>query len=143
MGEMFSSVSACFSHFVFQPVCDVFVNYLSNGSDSYVDIRTKGFSIRVRTSIRLPLPPNPTTPPGAAAAHVLSTSDTAQTPLFCILDEAQHAATHHSPSAPTILLHTAPSCTKSCAHGRASRLGAVFHGHSWQEHIQRQWHLLL
>jgi hypothetical protein len=81
--------------FVHPQVWDVFHALsckLSNASDSYVNVRTKDLLTHVRTLCsRFPsFNSNPT--------RTLSTSDTAQTPLFCILDEAQHAATHHTPS---------------------------------------------
>jgi len=89
--------------FVHPQVWDVFHALsckLSNASDSYVNVRTKDLLTRVRTlcsrSQQRPLPSNSSNP--TSAARTLSTSDTAQTPLFCILDEAQHAATYHSTS---------------------------------------------
>ncbi|KIJ99806.1 hypothetical protein K443DRAFT_8140 [Laccaria amethystina LaAM-08-1] len=84
--------------FVHPQVWDVFHALsckLSNASDSYVNVRTKDLLTRVRTLCSR-FPSFNTNP--ASGARTLSTSDTAQTPLFCILDEAQHAATHHTTS---------------------------------------------
>ena len=87
--------------FVHPQVWDVFHALsckLSNASDSYVNVRSKDLLTRVRALCSRSPSFNSTNPTSAGTARTLSTSDTAQTPLFCILDEAQHAATHHSTS---------------------------------------------
>jgi hypothetical protein len=80
--------------FVHPQVWDVFDELsckLSNASDSFVNTTTKMLLSTVRNNLSVQ-PGDPNT------ALQMSTAETAQTPLFCVLDEAQYAATQHSSS---------------------------------------------
>jgi len=81
--------------FVHPQVWDVFdelSSKLSGASDSFINSKTKSLLTNVRTLCSYLAPGTSST------TSQMSTSDTAQTPLFCVLDEAQHAATQHSSS---------------------------------------------
>ena len=82
--------------FVHPQVWDVFDELsckLSNTSDSFINTTTKFLLSTVRSNLSLVVQP---------ANHIptlqMSTAETAQTPLFCVLDEAQYAATQHNSS---------------------------------------------
>jgi hypothetical protein len=80
--------------FVHPQFWDVFYELsckLSGASDSFINKKTK----TLLTSIRGLLCSKITTGSHTAQAQ-MSTSETVQTPLFCVLDEAQHAATQHN-----------------------------------------------
>ncbi|KIM37392.1 hypothetical protein M413DRAFT_20297 [Hebeloma cylindrosporum] len=64
---------------------------LSGATDSFINTKTKA----LLTNVRGLLCSGITTGSHSTQAQ-LSTSDTPQTPLFCVLDEAQHAATQHN-----------------------------------------------
>ena len=82
--------------FVHPQVWDVFDELsckLSGASDSFINTTTKTLLSTIRSNLSLAVQPgNPTT------VLQLSTAETAQTPLFCVLDEAQYAATQHNSS---------------------------------------------
>ena len=80
--------------FVHPQVWDVFDELsckLSNASDSFINTTTKMLLSNVRSHLSVE-PRDPIT------ASQMSTAETAQTPLFCVLDEAQYAATQHNSS---------------------------------------------
>jgi len=64
---------------------------LSGATDSFINTKTKTLLTNVRSLLSSGI---------TARSHItqtqMSTSDTVQTPLFCVLDEAQHAATQHN-----------------------------------------------
>ena len=66
-------------------IFDELVGKLSPASESFVNGMTKTLLIRIRKRL--------TEMPDSPQHHP---SDTSQTPLFCVLDEAQYAATQHS-----------------------------------------------
>ena len=66
-------------------IFDELIGKLSPASESYVNGTTKTLLIRIRQRL--------TEMPESRHHHL---SDTSQTPLFCVLDEAQYAATQHS-----------------------------------------------
>ncbi|TFK35170.1 hypothetical protein BDQ12DRAFT_325383 [Crucibulum laeve] len=79
--------------FVHPQVWDIFDELsckLACASDSYVNSRTKMLLSRVRALCTA------SSPSLSPISIPLSTSDTSQTPLFCVLDEAQYAATQHT-----------------------------------------------
>ena len=79
--------------FVHPQVWDVFdelSSKLSNASDSFINTTTKMLLSTVRSNLVPSGDPN--------TALQMSTAETAQTPLFCVLDEAQYAATQHNSS---------------------------------------------
>ena len=83
--------------FVHPEVWDVFDELsckLSGASDSFINTTTKTLLSTIRSHLSLVIQPggDPTTTPQ------MSTAETAQTPLFCVLDEAQYAATQHNSS---------------------------------------------
>ncbi|KAF8970889.1 hypothetical protein BDZ97DRAFT_1694140 [Flammula alnicola] len=81
-----------FGHPQFWDIFDELSSKLSGASDSFINTRTKNLLTNVRS-----LCSNIKTRDSSTAIQ-MSTSDTVQTPLFCVLDEAQHAATQHSSS---------------------------------------------
>ncbi|KAF8808854.1 hypothetical protein BYT27DRAFT_7285678 [Phlegmacium glaucopus] len=77
--------------FVHSQVWDVFdqlSSKLSGASDSYINMTTKTLLSTVRSNLSSAVEPGDPT-----ADLQMSTAETAQTPLFCVLDEAQYAAT--------------------------------------------------
>ena len=83
--------------FVHPQVWDVFDELsckLSNASDSFINTTTKTLLSATRSYLSLVVqqPGGPITPPQ------MSTVETAQIPLFCVLDEAQYAASQHNSS---------------------------------------------
>ena len=82
--------------FVHPQVWDVFDELsckLSNASDSFINTTTKMLLSTVRSNLSVVVQSeDPNT------ALQMSTAETAQTPLFCVLDEAQYAATQHNSS---------------------------------------------
>ncbi|KAF8901314.1 hypothetical protein CPB84DRAFT_1777551, partial [Gymnopilus junonius] len=79
--------------FVHPQVWDIFDELsckLSRASDSYINTRTKNLLASTRTLLCSEIEAGHSSTPTQ-----MSTSETAQTPLFCVLDEAQHAATQH------------------------------------------------
>ena len=82
--------------FVHPQVWDVFDELsckLSNASDSFINTTTKMLLSTVRSSLSVVVQPG-----DPITASQMSTAETAQTPLFCVLDEAQYAATQHNSS---------------------------------------------
>lgn len=82
--------------FVHPQVWDVFdaLSYkLSNASDSFINTTTKTILSNVRNNLSLAVQPG-----SPITVSQMSTAETAQTPLFCVLDEAQYAATQHNSS---------------------------------------------
>lgn len=80
--------------FVHAQIWDIFDNLstkLSSASDSYINSKTKAMLGKVRSLCA-------SVDSGSVPTTSLSTSDMVQTPLFCVLDEAQYAATQHSSS---------------------------------------------
>jgi len=64
---------------------------LSGATDSFINTKTKTLLTNIRSVLWSAI----TTGSHTTEAQML-TSGTAQTPLFCVLDEAQHAATQHT-----------------------------------------------
>ena len=82
--------------FVHPQVWDVFDELsckLSNASDSFINTTTKTLLSTVRSNLSAVVQPG-----DPSTALQMSTAETAQTPLFCVLDEAQYAATQHNSS---------------------------------------------
>ena len=82
--------------FVHPQVWDVFDELsckLSNASDSFINTTTKMLLSTVRSHLSVVVQPG-----DPITASQMSTAETAQTPLFCVLDEAQYAATQHNSS---------------------------------------------
>lgn len=82
--------------FVHPQVWDVFDELsckLSNASDSYINTTTKMLLSTVRSHLSVVDHPG-----DLITVSQMSTAETAQTPLFCVLDEAQYAATQHNSS---------------------------------------------
>ena len=82
--------------FVHPQVWDVFDELsckLSNASDSFLNTTTKMLLSTVRSNLSVMVQPG-----DPDMALQMSTAETAQTPLFCVLDEAQYAATQHNSS---------------------------------------------
>ena len=81
--------------FVHPELWDVFdglSSKLSDASDSFINTRTKALLTSTRSMCsRLQAE-------GSSTSTQTSSSEIAQIPLFCVLDEAQHAATQHSSS---------------------------------------------
>lgn len=80
--------------FVHAQIWDIFddlSNRLSSASDSYINSKTKAILGRVRSLCA-------SVDSKGTATKGFSTSDMVQMPLFCVLDEAQYAATQHSSS---------------------------------------------
>ncbi|KAH9475550.1 hypothetical protein JR316_0012665 [Psilocybe cubensis] len=94
--------------FVHPQVWDIFdelSSKLSGASDSFLNGRTKTLLANVRSLCSQIDNYHPQSSPAGGnfneisdSGSQMSTSDTAQTPLFCVLDEAQHAATQHNSS---------------------------------------------
>ncbi|KDR71862.1 hypothetical protein GALMADRAFT_281689 [Galerina marginata CBS 339.88] len=81
--------------FVHPQVWDIFdelSSKLSKATDSFINTKTKALLANARSLCSYAKTGVSTTP------IQMSTSDTAQTPIFCVLDEAQHAATQHCSS---------------------------------------------
>ncbi|KAF9552856.1 hypothetical protein CPC08DRAFT_822630 [Agrocybe pediades] len=81
--------------FVHPQVWDIFDELsfkLSGAPDSFINSKTKSLLTNVRTLC------SNISSGSSSTTSQMSTSDTAQTPLFCVLDEAQHAATQHNTS---------------------------------------------
>ncbi|KAF8152550.1 hypothetical protein B0H34DRAFT_663642 [Crassisporium funariophilum] len=81
--------------FVHPQVWDIFDELsckLAGASDSFINTTTKTLLSNVRTLC------SRVQPGGPATLTQISTSETAQTPIFCVLDEAQFAATQHNSS---------------------------------------------
>lgn len=64
---------------------------LSGATDSFINTKTKTLLTNVRSLLCSGI-----TIGSHTTQAQMSTSDTAQTPFFCVLDEAQHAATQHN-----------------------------------------------
>ena len=82
--------------FVHPQVWDVFDELsckLSNASDSFINTTTKMLLSTVRSHLSVVVQPG-----DPITASQMSTAETAQTPIFCVLDEAQYAATQHNSS---------------------------------------------
>ena len=82
--------------FVHPQIWDVFDELsckLSSASDSFINTTTKMLLSTVRSNLSLAAQPG-----DSITALQMSTTETAQTPLFCVLDEAQYAATQHNSS---------------------------------------------
>ena len=82
--------------FVHPQVWDVFDELsckLSNASDSFINTTTKMLLSTVRSHLSIVVQPR-----DPITASQMSTAETSQTPLFCVLDEAQYAATQHNSS---------------------------------------------
>lgn len=82
--------------FVHPQVWDIFDNLscqLSGATDGFINTTTKTLLTEVRKLCSTAKPELTSSEP-----KQLSLADTEQLPLFCVLDEAQHAATQHSSS---------------------------------------------
>jgi len=87
--------------FVHPQVWDIFDELacmLAGATDSFVNTTTKTLLSNVRAMCSKIQQQHPVGLSSHSSSTRLSTADTAQTPLFCVLDEAQHAATQHSSS---------------------------------------------